>query len=169
MAIQIDLFTPYSGVLKANPYHDERGRFTSGPGGGGRDLSAILTKDPRVRLADALGLKLSPHFRTAVSAKSATARENARRKIDYSLAEAASKMKFKQLLDLGIRNRKAFADKILTQMTYMQRGRLAERLGVRNEFAVVDHALRLPNGALHRAFWDQLDAARARALAKVPV
>lgn len=30
----MDLFTPYSDVLKAgkgNPYHDERGRFASGP------------------------------------------------------------------------------------------------------------------------------------------
>jgi hypothetical protein len=31
-----DLFTIYSDILKGkgNPYHDERGRFTSGPGGG---------------------------------------------------------------------------------------------------------------------------------------
>lgn len=33
-AVTTDLFTIYSDVLKANPYHDARGRFTTGPGGG---------------------------------------------------------------------------------------------------------------------------------------
>lgn len=40
----MDLFTKYSDVLKANPYHDERGRFATGPGVKGSSSKASRAK-----------------------------------------------------------------------------------------------------------------------------
>ena len=42
----IDLFTPYSDLLKYSPNHDERGRFSSG-GGSGTLMAVARGKKPR--------------------------------------------------------------------------------------------------------------------------
>lgn len=46
-AITAGLFTIYSDILKANPNHDERGRFSSGPGGGASKLTQLQRKAKR--------------------------------------------------------------------------------------------------------------------------
>lgn len=165
MTTLLDVLTKYredqARVPKGSP---GGGRWTRGDGAG---AAASLANDPRFRLARALGMNATSHARAWGRAATGTQKDNVRRRLDHELANRASKLNWRELVEMKQRDRKVIADKILPAMSEKQRGALANVFGVRNEFAAVEHFLRLSRASLKRLGDDQLDLARSRALDRV--